>query len=213
MPFDLSIANIDSTLGSTRLTRINPINTTAFINEIRERRHKFSRVVGTPISVQVEFSSRESRVDHVWITLRVSEFGHLKAAINTLSRLNRDAGFDGRVRVGVAHDTWETLPETGIFECDHLDYAEIENTRNIFYECRTKPEMEELLTRKAGSAIIIEVWGEIYAHNHVGVHQIHSRRASCAVGHDIVGRDGALKFYYEEENASEMLLFKFCGQA
>ena len=72
--------------------------------------------------------------------------------------------------------------------------------------------METLLTQKAGAAILMEVWGDIYVHNHAGVHQIHSRRASCAVDQDIVGRDGALKFYYREEQASEMLLLKFCGQ-
>ena len=170
-------------------------------------------MVGKPTHVQVEYSPYEDRVDHVWITLQVSECGFLRAAVNTLSRLNRDAGFDGRVRVGFVNETWETLPETGVFGCERLDYFEIETRTNVFYEFRSKPEMEALLTRKAGTAVLMEVWGDLYADKHVGVHQIHSRRASCAVSQDIIGRDGALKFYYQEEQASEMLLFKFCGQA
>jgi len=164
------------------------------------------------VHVQIEYNSHESRVDHVWITLQVSEYGHIRAAVNTLSKLNRDAGFDERVRVGVLRETWETLPETGVFDCEGLDYFGIESRTNVFYEFRTKPEMEALLTQKAETAILMEVWGDIYVHNHAGAHQIHSRRASCAVAQDIIGRDGALKFYYHEEQSSEMLLFKFCGQ-
>jgi len=163
--------------------------------------------------VQIEYSSHEIRVDHVWITLQVSDAGQMRVAVNTLSRLNRDAGFDGRIRVGVVAETWDKLPETGIFDCERLDYTEIESRTNVFYEYRTRLEMEAMLTEKAGTAILMEVWGDIYAHNHVGVHQIHSRRASCAVHKEIVGRDGALKFYYPEEQRSELLLFKFCGQA
>ena len=162
--------------------------------------------------MQIEYNSHESRVDHVWITLQVSESGQMRAAVNTLSRLNRDAGFDERVRMGVVRETWETLPEPGVFECDGLDYDWIESRTNVFYEFRTKPEMEGLLTRKAETAVLIEVWGDIYAHNHAGVHQIHSRHASCAIPRNLAGRDGALKFYYGEEQSSEMLLLKFCGQ-
>jgi hypothetical protein len=41
---------------------------------------------------------------------------------------------------------------------------------------------------------------------------VHSRRASCSVRTDYVGRDGAVRFYYRENAAAEMLLFKYCGQ-
>ena len=169
-------------------------------------------MAGSVNHVQIEYSPYENRVDHVWITLQVSEHGYMRAAVNTLSRLNRDAGFDGRVRVGIVRETWEQLQETGVFECERFDYADIESRANVFFEHHTKQEMEILLTTKAEAAVLVEVWGDIYAHNHVGVHQIHSRRASCAIGEDIIGRDGALRFYYREANASELLLFKFCGQ-
>jgi hypothetical protein len=191
---------------------IAQIKSSDFINAIRRIRHRFSRVVGRPTHVQIEYNSHADRVDHVWITMQVSEYGHMRAAVNTLSRLNRDAGFDGRVRVGIVRDAWQELPGIGVYECDRFDYADIESRTNVFYEHHTQHEIEVLLTRKTEAAVLIEVWGEIYAHNHVGVHQIHSRRSSCAVPEDIAGRDGALKFYYAEDHASELLLFKFCGQ-
>ena len=33
---------------------------------------------------------------------------------------------------------------------------------------------------KMKRAVRAEVWGELYAREHLGIHQIHSRRASCA---------------------------------
>ena len=71
--------------------------------------------------------------------------------------------------------------------------------------------LTELLVTKAKTAVRAEVWGELYAKDHLGIHQIHCRRASCAVTTDLKGRDGALKLYYAD-NTSELFLFKFCGQ-
>jgi hypothetical protein len=59
---------------------------------------------------------------------------------------------------------------------------------------------------------MIEVWGAPYYRDLPGIHQIHSRRASCGVGESREGIDGALRFYFREGNRSELLLFKFCGQ-
>jgi hypothetical protein len=58
----------------------------------------------------------------------------------------------------------------------------------------------------------VEAWGDFYFRAHIGVHQIHSRRASNAVPRDLIGRDGAIQFYYREPRVREMLLFKFAGQ-
>ena len=71
-----------------------------------------------------------------------------------------------------------------------------------------------MLVEKAESAVRIEIWGELYARKKMGLHQIHSRRASCAVPEDKVGSDGALKFFFEADpdRFAELLLFKFCGQ-
>lgn len=161
---------------------------------------------------EVEYSPDPHRIDHVHITLSIDHAAKLRAALNTISRRNRDADFESRIRVGVLRAIYEQLPEPGIYECDAFDYAEIESRENIFYEYHDQQEMESMLIEKAGRAIMVEVWGDIYAHRQVGIHQIHSRRTSCAVAEDIVGRDGAVNFYYAEEKTSELLLFKFCGQ-
>ena len=63
----------------------------------------------------------------------------------------------------------------------------------------------------ARAALRIEAWGELYRAQHLGLHQIHSRRASCAVKTDLIGRDGAIRFYLRDGKA-EMFLFKYCGQ-
>jgi len=68
------------------------------------------------------------------------------------------------------------------------------------------------LAEKTGRAIFIEAWGEFYLRNHLGIHQIHSRRASCSVLKDEIGRDGAIRFYFGNDATAEMLLFKYCGQ-
>jgi len=82
----------------------------------------------------------------------------------------------------------------------------------IAYEPFEPDALAELLLERGKRAVRVEVWGDLYARDHLGVHQIHSRRASCAVSIDLKGRDGAIKFYYAEENAAELFLFKFCGQ-
>jgi hypothetical protein len=179
---------------------------------IRTSPPKFVHLVGVPYFVEVEPETDPEKVDHVWITLEVPPFGRLRLAMNTLSRLNRDGGFDARVRVGIVRSTYTEKPPTGLEECPGLDYAKIEAKENVFYEHYEHAPLVELLVGKTKSAIRAEVWGELYARDHIGLHQIHSRRASCAVKLDLKNRDGALKLYYAAENAAELLLFKFCGQ-
>jgi len=160
----------------------------------------------------VEYASTPDRIDHIWLTFTLDYSVEMRAALNTISRRNRELGFDPRIRLGVIKQVYEELPAHGIFECDGFDYATLEEHANIFYEYHNQKEMNVILLEKIARAILVEVWGDIYAHRHNGIHQIHSRRASCAVAEDIIGRDGALKLYYMDENASELLLFKFCGQ-
>lgn len=170
----------------------------------------FVRVAGAPLLVEVEFSAREEKVDHVWIDICAPE--RLRLAVNTLSRRNRDAGFDPRIRVGVVREPWIELPPCGVYSCAGFDYAGIEARHNVFYEVHGKSAMERLLCERARAAVFVEAWGELYARDHPGVHEIHSRRGSCAVPDDILGRDGALKFYFKKNHDAELLLFKFCGQ-
>jgi hypothetical protein len=96
--------------------------------------------------------------------------------------------------------------------CRGLDYREIEAASPVVYVEHERPALETLLAEKTGRALCVEVWGELYVRNHLGVHQVHSRRASCSVLQDYKGRDGALRFYYGDNAITEMLLFKYCGQ-
>jgi hypothetical protein len=99
------------------------------------------------------------------------------------------------------------LPATGIMPAEALDYGTLEKSQSVAFQEYERQDLE-LLTDEA---LLIEGWGEIYVRGHLGIHQVHSRRASCVVKTDYVGRDGAIRFYFREAR-TEMLLFKFCGQ-
>jgi hypothetical protein len=179
---------------------------------IRNSPAKFVHVVGVPYAVEVEQSEDPLRNDHVWITIEAPPFGRLRCAVNTLSRFNRDAGFDSRVRVAIMSSTWTERPPTGLEEINGLDYAAVEAQFGLKYESYEHQPLSDLLVARAKSAIRAEVWGELYAAETLGVHQIHCRRSSCAVKADVKGRDGALKLYYAQDNLAETFFFKFCGQ-
>ena len=185
---------------------------TLLFEKIRTAPPKFVHVTGVPYVVELETSDDPLRIDHVWLTLEVPPFGRLRAAINTLSRLNRDAGFDPRVSVGIVPGTWDEKPETGLVEEPGQDYGMIEATVEVAYEPMEHDALAEWLIAKGKTAVRAEVWGELYARDHLGIHQIHCRRASCAVPKDLKNRDGGLKLYYADQTA-ELVLFKFCGQA
>ncbi|HEY5793053.1 MAG TPA: DUF2278 family protein, partial [Chthoniobacterales bacterium] len=89
---------------------------------------------------------------------------------------------------------------------------EWEERHNLFYEFHERDRLGWLLLEWTAQARLLEVWGTPYRRKQEGVHQIHSRRASCAVAEDIRGRDGALRFYFDEEREARMVFFKFCGQ-
>ncbi len=173
----------------------------------------FVHAVGGELQVQVEHHPNPDYVDHVWITMDVGWPVRPLVSVNTLSKLNRDAGFDPRVRVARIRGTWESLPPRGLKVAGHLDYADLEATHCVYYEHYERPALERLLAAATHRAILLEVWGAPYRNrNRLGIHQIHSRRASCAVPTDIRGHDGALRFYFPEDRTTAMLLFKFCGQ-
>ncbi len=143
------------------------------------------------------------------------DIGHperVLVSVNTLSNRNRLAGFDPRIRTGILKGTWDYLPPRGAEICDRFDYAIIEATSTLYFEHCDRQTMEDLLMERCARAKLLEVWGAPYHSRQHGLHQIHSRRASCAVSEDITGQDGALKFYYEQGRATDLLLFKFCGQ-
>ena len=117
-----------------------------------------------------------------------------------------------RIRVGIIRSTYTEKPTTGLEECVGLDYATHEQKHNVFYETYEREALTEMLVTKMKVAVRAEIWGELYARDHLGIHQIHCRRASCAVALDVKNRDGTLKLYYPQDNLAEAFLFKFCGQ-
>ncbi len=173
-----------------------------------------ARACGVPVAVQIEQGTDPTKIDHVWIEIDCGSAGVLIGAVNTWSRRNEMAGFDPRVRVGLLRESWEELPAVGLFPSSGLDYAEIESRRNVFYETFEKRQLEQILIEKTEASVAIEMWGQYYTRRRPGIHQIHSRRASRGVTEELVGQDGALKFYFEaaDGKASETLLLKFCGQ-
>ncbi len=179
---------------------------------IRTSPPKFVHVTGVPYAAVREPANGTNIADHVWITLEAPPFGRLRAAVNTFSRINHVGGFDSRVRVGIVKSVWTEKPAPGLIEEPGQDYAKLEKLMKIAYEPFESDALADLLMERVKRAVRIEVWGDLYARDHLGIHQIHSRRASCAVLVDLQGRDGALKFYYAKENAAELFLFKFCGQ-
>jgi hypothetical protein len=186
---------------------------TVLFERIRSSPAKFVHVVGVPYAVEAEQDLIDAeKNDHVWITVEAPPFGRLRCAVNTLSRLNRDAGFDPRVRVAIMTTNWTERPPTTLEEVNGLDYSALDVQLGLTYEFYEHQPLTDLLIERAKSAVRAEVWGELYAGETLGVHQIHSRAASCAVKVDLKGRDGALKLYYAKDNLAEMFFFKFCGQ-
>lgn len=176
-------------------------------------RDRYVTVAGEIASAVVEQEEDERKIDHVWITVRAGEFGRVDISLSTASRQSRALGFDPRVRVGVVRDTWTELPLAGVRPVSTpFDYATLEREHAIDYIAHERSAVEQLLIDKARRAVFAEAWGEFYIRAHVGVHQIHSRRASNAVPRDVIGQDGAIRFYFREGHACEMLLFKYDGQ-
>jgi hypothetical protein len=103
------------------------------------------------------------------------------------------------------------MPALGIFPSEGLNYDDIPTAGCGFCEYE-QAALEELICSKFQNASVVEAWGEVYLHGQRGIHQVHSRRASAVIRTDHVGRDGAVRFYYEEGLETQLLLFKFFGQ-
>jgi len=180
---------------------------------IRTSPAKFVHVRGVPYTVAVEESEDPLKIDHVYLNVEVPPFGRLRVAINTLSRISREAGFDPRIRVGIIKSTYTEKPIPSLEECNGLDYAKQDEKHGVKYQTYEQAELQEMLVTKMKVAIRAEIWGELYARDHLGIHQVHCRRASKAVPVDVPNRDGALKLFYPQDSAAEAFLFKFDGQA
>jgi hypothetical protein len=168
-------------------------------------------VAGTPIAFAAEIDRVPANIDHFWITIGIGTGEPVRLALSTHSRQNAAAGFDPRMRVGIIPSTWQKLPVAGLVKSTCLDYHTLEAASPVAYVDYERPALEQLLTEKITRAIFIEAWGELYVRTHVGIHQVHSMRASCSVLRDYIGRDGAIRFYFDDRR-SELFLFKYCGQ-
>jgi len=169
-------------------------------------------VAGVPVAFAAETDRVPANIDHFWITLSTSVGEPIRIALSTHSRQNAAAGFDPRLRVGIIASISKETPAAGLERSAGLDYQALEAASPVTYVDYDRPALEQLLTDKTTRAIFIEAWGELYVRNHLGIHQVHSMRASCSVPRDYVGRDGAICFYFAEEARTELLLFKYCGQ-
>ena len=169
-------------------------------------------VAGRPIAFAAETDRVPANIDHFWITIGTGSGEPIRIALSTHSRQNAAAGFDPRLRVGIVPSAWKELPPAGLVKSTGLDYREIEAASPVTYTEYERPALETLLTEMTTRAIFVEAWGELYVRNHLGIHQVHSMRASCSVPRDYIGRDGAIRFYFVEEARTELLLFKYCGQ-
>jgi hypothetical protein len=169
-------------------------------------------VAGRVIAFAAEIDRVPANIDHFWITLGVGAGEPIRIALSTHSRQNAAAGFDPRIRLGLIASSWTELPPAGLVKSPGLDYRAIEAAASpLTYVEQERPALEELLTAKAEAAVLVEAWGELYIRTHLGIHQVHSMRASCSVERDFVARDGAIRFYFDG-GAAELLLFKYCGQ-
>ena len=168
-------------------------------------------VAGTPIAFAAETDRVPANIDHFWITIGMGTGQPIRIALSTHSRQNAAAGFDARLRIGIVGSTWQELPAAGLVKSTGLDYRVLEAASPVAYVESERPALEILLTEKAAHAVFIEAWGELYVRTHLGIHQVHSMRASCSVPRDYLGRDGAIRFYFADKTA-EMLLFRYCGQ-
>ncbi len=177
------------------------------------RAEEFVLVAGEPVAFAAETDPDPRNIDHFWITIRAGRFGLLRISVSTSSRKHALAGFDPRMRLGRLTSTWSELPPSGVFPVAGLNYAQLESAQPVDYRATERPVLEKLLAEKAGRAVFVEGWGAVYLRDQLGIHQVHSRRASSSVPTDHVGRDGALRFYFREDNTAEMLLFKYAGQA
>lgn len=173
----------------------------------------FVHAVGGDLQARVEQHRDPDGVDHVWITMDAGDAGRVFVSINTLSKRNREAGFDPRVRVGILREAWKNLPERGAQACQGFDYAAVEGRANVYFEHYERSLLEDLLLETTRRAMLLEVWGTPYFRRYrAGIHQVHSRRPSCAVAEDFPNRDGALRFYFTSDQTCALFLFKFCGQ-
>jgi hypothetical protein len=171
-----------------------------------------ARVAGAVAKFEIENSQREENVDHAYVTVEAGLQAPVILSLNTLSFRNRVAGHDPRIRLGTLRWRWTHLPARGLYPLEFFDYESIELIENVEYRVLERTAMEEYFSLHCANCRRIEAWGVPYHRAEPGLHQIHSRRASASVTTDLRGRDGAVRFYFDEDQRVELALLKFAGQ-
>ena len=171
-----------------------------------------ARVAGAVAKFEVENSQRAENVDHVYVTVDAGLQAPVILSLNTRSFRHRVAGHDPRIRLGVLRWRWTHLPARGLYPLEFFDYESIELIENVEYRVLERSAMEEYFALHCANCRRIDAWGVPYHRAEPGLHQIHSRRASASVTTDLRGRDGAVRFYFDEDQRVELALLKFAGQ-
>jgi hypothetical protein len=171
-----------------------------------------ARVAGDVVRFDIENSQREENVDHVYASIDAGLQAPVTLSLNTLSFRNRVAGHDPRIRLGILRWRWTHLPPRGLYPLEFFDYDTVELIENVEYRVLERTAMEEYFALRCANCRRIEAWGVPYHRTQPGLHQIHSRRASASVDSDLRGRDGAVRFYFDEDQRVELALLKFAGQ-
>lgn len=183
------------------------------LEAIRQAPRALFHVVGRPVHWERERAADPDRVDHVWITLDVGQVGLVRATLSTESWRNKIAGFDARVRIGRLPWTNPGVPDEGFRASDGLDYARIESGHPTDCPHRSRAEAEAFFLRMAEQSALVEAWGHPYINRHLGIHNIHSMRGSCAMPEDGDDGDGGIVFHPDKHDGTpELILLKFCGQ-
>jgi hypothetical protein len=171
-----------------------------------------ARVAGDVVRFDIENSQREENVDHVYASIDAGLQSPVTISLNTLSFRNRVAGHDPRIRLGILRWRWTHLPPRGLYPLEFFDYDTVELIENVEYRVLERSAMEEYFALRCANCRRIEAWGVPYHRTQPGLHQIHSRRASASVDSDLRGRDGAVRFYFDDDQRVELALLKFAGQ-
>ena len=169
-------------------------------------------MVGTVTKFEVESPVRQENIDHVFVTIDAGLAGPVILSLNTLSFRNRVAGYDPRIRLATLRWRWTHLPPRGLYPLEFFDYDTVELIENVEYRVLDRAAMEEYFALHCAHCRRVEARGVPYHHARPGLHQIHSRRASASVTTDLRGRDGAVRFYFDEDQRVELALLKFAGQ-
>src|SRR5688500_6819454 len=102
--------------------------------KIRSSPAKFAHITGAPYAIECKEEADPTFADLVILTIEVPPYGRILCNLNTISRRNRDEGFDPQVRLDVIQSNWSDKPVPSLMEEQGLDYAKVESVHRILYQ-------------------------------------------------------------------------------